>query len=74
MWHPDINPEFYSYACDVLARHGEASLCWVNYDLMREAELRSGIPRGAWEVVYSGPVVCILNGILLPGRQRRFMP
>ena len=55
MWHPDINPEFYSYACDVLARHGESIPVLVNYDLMREAELRSGIPEeDAWKVVYSG--------------------
>ena len=24
MWHPDIDPDFYNYACDVLARHGES--------------------------------------------------
>ncbi len=55
MWHPDINPEFYTYACDVLARHGESIPVLVNYDLMREAELRSGIPeQDAWKVVYSG--------------------
>jgi pyruvate-formate lyase len=55
MWHPDINREFYAYACDVLARHGESIPVLVNYDLMREAELRSGIPEeDAWKVVYSG--------------------
>lgn len=55
MWHPDINPAFYDYACDVLARHGESIPVLVNYDLMREAELRSGIPEDdAWKVVYSG--------------------
>jgi formate C-acetyltransferase len=55
MWHPDINPEFYNYACDVLARHGESLPVLVNYDLMYEAELRSGIPHeDAWKVVYSG--------------------
>jgi formate C-acetyltransferase len=55
MWHPDINPEFYNYACDVLARHGESIPVLVNYDLMYEAELRSGIPHeDAWKVVYSG--------------------
>lgn len=55
MWHPDINREFYNYACDVLARHGESIPVLVNYDLMREAELRSGIPEeDAWKVVYSG--------------------
>jgi len=55
MWHPDIDPDFYAYACDVLARHGESIPVLVNYDLMHEAELRSGIPEeDAWKVVYSG--------------------
>ena len=55
MWHPDIDPDFYAYACDVLARHGESIPVLVNYDMMREAELRSGIPEeDAWKVVYSG--------------------
>ena len=55
MWHPDINRKFYDYACDVLARHGESIPVLVNYDLMREAELRSGIPEeDAWKVSYSG--------------------
>jgi formate C-acetyltransferase len=55
MWHPDMDARFYDYACDVLARHGESIPVLVNYDLMREAELRSGIPEeDAWKVVYSG--------------------
>ncbi len=55
MWHPDIDPEFYAYACDVLARHGESIPVLVNYDAMRDAQLRSGIPEeDAWKVVYSG--------------------
>jgi pyruvate-formate lyase len=55
MWHPDINQKFYDYACDVLARHGESIPVLVNYDLMREAELRSGVSEeDAWKVVYSG--------------------
>ena len=55
MWHPDISRKFYEYACDVLVRHGESIPVLVNYDLMREAELRSGIPaEDAWKVVYSG--------------------
>ncbi|OGV68595.1 MAG: hypothetical protein A3K19_11520 [Lentisphaerae bacterium RIFOXYB12_FULL_65_16] len=55
MWHPDINREFYDYACDVLARHGESIPVLVNYDLMREAQMRSGIPEeDAWKVAYSG--------------------
>ncbi len=55
MWHPDIDRRFYDYACEVLARHGESIPVLVNYDLMREAELRSGIPaEDAWKVAYSG--------------------
>jgi formate C-acetyltransferase len=55
MWHPDMDDKFYAYACDVLARHGESIPVMVNYDLMREAELRSGIPEeDAWKVAYSG--------------------
>lgn len=55
MWHPDIDRKFYDYACDVLARHGESIPVLVNYDLMRKAELRSGIPEeDAWKVAYSG--------------------
>ncbi len=55
MWHPDINPAFYDYACEVLARHGESIPVLVNYDLMHEAQLRSGIPEAeAWKVAYSG--------------------
>jgi len=55
MWHPDMDPEYYAYACDVLARHGESLPVLVNYDMMYQSELRSGIPHeDAWKVVYSG--------------------
>lgn len=55
MWHPGMSAEFYDYACDVLARHGEGIPVLVNYDIMRDAELRSGIPeKDAWKVSYSG--------------------
>ena len=55
MWHPDMDPEFYDYVCDVLARHGAGIPSLVNYDLIRDAELRSGIPEDvAWNVAYSG--------------------
>jgi pyruvate-formate lyase len=55
LWHPDIDEKFYEYACDVLARHGEGIPALVNYDLMRESELRSGIPEeDAWRVSFSG--------------------
>jgi len=55
MWHSDIDKDYYDYACDVLARHGESIPVLVNWDLMYAAQLRSGIPESeAWKVVYSG--------------------
>jgi len=55
MWHPDIDPDYYDYACDVLARHGESTPVLINWDNMYYSELRSGIPaEEAWKVVYSG--------------------
>ncbi len=55
MWHPDMDKEFYGYVCDVLARHGAGIPALVNYDMMRDAELRFGIPEeDAWNVAYSG--------------------
>lgn len=55
MWHEDMDPEFYAYVCDVLARHGAGIPSLVNYDLIRDAELRSGIPEDvAWRVSYAG--------------------
>ena len=55
MWHPDMDKDYFDYACDVIARHGESIPVLVNYDLMYDAEVRSGIPESeAWKVVYSG--------------------
>lgn len=55
MWHEDMDPAFYAYVCDVLVRHGAGIPSLVNYDLIRDAELRSGIPADvAWRVAYSG--------------------
>ena len=55
MWHPDMNEEFYKYVCDVLARHGAGIPSLVNYDVIYQTELRSGIPEeDAAEVCYSG--------------------
>jgi pyruvate-formate lyase len=55
MWHPDMDPDFYAYVCDVLARHGAGIPALVNYDLLKDAEMRSGIPEeDAWNVAYSG--------------------
>lgn len=55
MWHPDMDPEFYSYVCDVLTRHGAGIPSLVDYDIIRDAELRSGVaPDDASDVAYSG--------------------
>lgn len=55
MWHEDMNEEFYSYVCDVLARHGAGIPSLVNYDVIYNTELRSGVPEeDAANVCYSG--------------------
>ena len=55
MWHSDIDPDYYAYACDVLARHGESIPVLINWDNMYASELRSGVAESdAWNVVYSG--------------------
>ena len=65
MWHPDMNKEFYSYVCDVLARHGAGIPSLVNYDVIYNTELRSGIPEEhACEVCYSG-----CQWYCIPGRE-----
>ena len=55
MWHSDIDPDYYAYACDVLARHGESIPVLINWDIMYDSLLRCGVPESeAWKVVYSG--------------------
>ncbi|MEI8233272.1 MAG: pyruvate formate lyase family protein [Verrucomicrobiota bacterium] len=55
MWHPDIDREFFSYACDVVGRHGTGTPVLINYEVLRDSELRSGISEDhAWNVAYSG--------------------
>ena len=55
MWHEDMNKEFYSYVCDVLARHGAGIPSLVNYDVIYKTELRSGVTEeDASNVCYSG--------------------
>lgn len=55
MWHPDIDPEYYAYGCDVVTRHGCGVPTLVNYDVMRDSELYSGYSyEDAWNVSYSG--------------------
>ncbi len=55
MWHEDIDPEFWKYGCDVLARHGCGVPTMTNYEVMKQSELLSGYPEeDAWNVAYSG--------------------
>ena len=55
MWHSDIDPAFWNYACDVVGRHGCGAPTLVNYDVMRASELRSGYAvEDAWNIAYSG--------------------
>ncbi|MDL2256256.1 hypothetical protein LJC38_06700, partial [Parabacteroides sp. OttesenSCG-928-K15] len=55
MWHSDIDPGFWEYACDVVGRHGCGAPTLVNYDVMRASELRSGYKEeDAWNIAYSG--------------------
>src|ERR1019366_5742211 len=55
MWHEDIDRELFNYACDVLGRHGTGTPILINYDVLRDSELRSGVSEEhAWNVAYSG--------------------
>ncbi len=55
MWHEDIDPQFFNYACDVLGRHGTGTPVLISYDVLRDSELRSGVSEDhAWDVAYSG--------------------
>ena len=65
MWHEDMNKKFYSYVCDVLARHGAGIPSLVNYDVIYKTELRSGVPEDdASTVCYSG-----CQWYCIPGRE-----
>lgn len=55
LWHADIDPEFYRYACDVVARHRCGTPALLNYEMMRQSEIYSGVrEEEAWNVSYSG--------------------
>ncbi len=55
MWHPEIDPAYYAYACDVVSRHGCGVPTLINYDVLRASELYSGYSEeDAWNVSYSG--------------------
>ncbi|RKX85889.1 MAG: hypothetical protein DRP58_05180, partial [Spirochaetes bacterium] len=55
MWHPDIDKDFFNYGCDVVARHNCGTPTLVNYDILRNSQLKSGVDEeDAWNVSYSG--------------------
>lgn len=55
MWHDAMDADFFAYGCDVVGRHGAGTPTLVNYDVMRDSQIRSGVlPEHAWNVAYSG--------------------
>ena len=55
MWHKDMEPTLFRYACDVVSRHGASVPSFSNYDMLVDCELRSGVsPDIAWKVSVSG--------------------
>ena len=55
MWHADMDKSFFNYASEVLGRHGTGTPVLINYDVLRDSELRSGVSEEhAWNVAYSG--------------------
>ena len=35
MWHEDIDPDFFNYACEVVGRHGTGTPVLINYDVLQ---------------------------------------
>ena len=55
MWHPNIDKDFFNYGCDVVARHNCGTPTLINYDILRNSQLKSGVDEeDAWNVAYSG--------------------
>ncbi len=55
MWHADIDPAYYRYACELVYRHKCATPALINYDKTVESEILSGVKKeDAWNVTYSG--------------------
>lgn len=55
MWHSDMDPKFFRYACEVLAHRKAGTPTLVSYDTMQQSELFSGISEeDCWNVSYSG--------------------
>lgn len=55
LWHPEINKDFFRYACDILTRHGTGSPGLLNHDVMINSLLPFGFKEeDARNVSYSG--------------------
>lgn len=55
MWHEDMEAGLYEYGCDIVTRHGCGVPTLVNFDVMRDSNLRSGYSyEDAWNMSYSG--------------------
>jgi formate C-acetyltransferase len=64
-WHEDMDPEFWAYCNDVVARHGCGVPALLNNDVMVGSQLRSGFnPKHAWNTSYSG-----CQWYCVPGRE-----
>ena len=64
-WHSDMDPEFWAYCNDVVARHGCGVPALLNNDVMVGSQLRTGFPEAhARNTSYSG-----CQWYCIPGRE-----
>lgn len=64
-WHADMEPAFFEYCCDVVARHGCGVPALLNSDVMVASQLRSGFDeKHALNTSYSG-----CQWYCIPGRE-----
>jgi formate C-acetyltransferase len=64
-WHPDMEPEFWTYCNDVVARHGCGVPALLNNDVLVGSQLRTGFNEAhARETSYSG-----CQWYCVPGRE-----
>jgi len=64
-WHSDMDPDFWFYCNDVVARHGCGVPALLNNDVMVASQLRTGFdPKHAWNTSYSG-----CQWYCVPGRE-----
>jgi formate C-acetyltransferase len=65
LWHKDIDNDFFTYACHILAKYGGGSPALLNYDVMYKSELHYGFKKeDACNISYNG---CYWYGI--PGKE-----